>query len=242
MEGKEVRFGIARTALVATVTTGSSTGAANGMHDSLTPLGGLVTLLMMQFGEVILGGLGTGLSGMLVFVIIGVFIAGLMIGRSPEYLGKKIEPYDMKMAALVILIMPVVVLGFTALAVSTNAGKSSIFNPGPHGFSEVLYAYTSMGNNNGSTFGGLNANTPFYNLTGGVAMLIGRFWLAIPILALAGSLARKQLRPPGAGSLPTHTPMFVLLLIGVVILVGVLTFFPALALGPIVEHVLMITR
>jgi K+-transporting ATPase ATPase A chain len=242
MEGKEVRFGIARTALVATVTTGSSTGAANGMYDSLTPLGGLVTLMMMQYGEVILGGLGTGLSGMLVFVIMAVFIAGLMIGRSPEYLGKKIEPYDMKMAALVILIMPVVVLGFTALAVSTNAGKSSIFNPGPHGFSEVLYAYTSMGNNNGSTFGGLNANTPFYNLTGGVAMLIGRFWLAIPILALAGSLARKQLRPPGAGSLPTHTPMFVLLLIGVVILVGVLTFFPALALGPIVEHVLMITR
>jgi K+-transporting ATPase ATPase A chain len=179
---------------------------------------------------------------MLVFVIIAVFIAGLMIGRSPEYLGKKIEPYDMKMAALLILIMPVVVLGFTALAVSTDAGKSSIYNPGPHGFSEVLYAYTSMGNNNGSTFGGLNANTPLYNMTGGVAMLIGRFWLAIPILALAGSLARKNLRPPGAGSLPTHTPMFVLLLIGVVILVGVLTFLPALALGPIVEHVIMTTR
>ena len=242
MEGKEVRFGIARTALVATVTTGSSTGAVNGMHDSLTPLGGLVTLVMMQYGEVILGGVGTGLAGMLVFVIIAVFIAGLMIGRSPEYLGKKIEPYDMKMAALVILIMPVVVLGFTALAVSTDAGKSSIFNPGPHGFSEVLYAYTSMGNNNGSMFGGLNANTAIYNLTGGCAMLIGRFWLAIPTLALAGSLARKQLRPPGAGSLPTHTPMFVLLLIGVVILVGVLTFLPALALGPIVEHVIMTTR
>lgn len=242
MEGKEVRFGIARTALVATVTTGSSTGAVSGMHDSLTPLGGLVTLVMMQYGEVILGGVGTGLAGMLVFVIIAVFIAGLMIGRSPEYLGKKIEPYDMKMAALVILIMPVVVLGFTALAVSTDAGKSSVFNPGPHGFSEVLYAYTSMGNNNGSTFGGLNANTAFYNLTGGCAMLIGRFWLAIPTLALAGSLARKNLRPPGAGSLPTHAPMFVLLLIGVVILVGVLTFLPALALGPIVEHVIMTTR
>jgi len=242
MEGKEVRFGIVRTALVATVTTGSSTGAANGMHDSLTPLGGLVTLVMMQYGEVILGGVGTGLSGMLVFVIIAVFIAGLMIGRSPEYLGKKIEPYDMKMAALVILIMPVVVLGFTALAVGTDAGKSSILNPGPHGFSEVLYAYTSMGNNNGSAFGGLSANTPFYNLTGGIAMLIGRFWLAIPTLALAGSLARKHLRSQGAGSLPTHTPMFVLLLIGVVVLVGVLTFLPALALGPIAEHLLMMNR
>jgi K+-transporting ATPase ATPase A chain len=242
MEGKEVRFGIARTVLVATATTGTSTGAANGMHDSLTPLGGLVTLIMMQFGEVILGGVGTGLAGMLMFVIITIFVAGLMIGRTPDYLGKTIEPYEMKMAALVIVIMPMVVLGFTAVAVTTDAGEGSIFNPGPHGFSEVLYAYTSMGNNNGSTFGGLNANTAFYNLTGGMAMLMGHFWTAIPTLALAGSLARKKLRPPGPGSLSTHTPLFVALLIGIVISVGILTFLPALALGPIVEHLLLMSE
>ncbi len=208
MEGKELRFGIARAALVATVTTGSSSGAANGMHDSPMPLGGLVTLVMMQCGEVLLGGVGTGLAGMLVFPIIAVFVAGLMIGRTPEYLGKKIEAYDMKMVSVIILVMPAAVLGFTALAVVTTGGTSSIFNPGPHGFSEVLYAYTSMANNNGSTCGGLNANTPFYNVTGGVAMLLGRFWLAIPTLALAGSLARKPLRAAGSGTVPPIHPCF----------------------------------
>ena len=239
MEGKEVRFGIARSALFATVTTAISCGAVNSMHDSFTPLGGLVPLFMMQFGEVILGGVGSGLYGMLVFAIIAVFIAGLMVGRTPEYLGKKIEPYEIKMASLLILIMPIVVLGLTAVATVTDAGKASILNPRPHGFSEILYAYSSMGNNNGSAFGGLNANTVFYNTTGGLAMLMSRFWLAIPTLALAGSLARKKLIPPGPGTLPTHTPLFVVLLIGVVLLVGALTFVPALALGPIVEHLLM---
>ncbi|WHZ28215.1 MAG: potassium-transporting ATPase A chain [Nitrospira sp.] len=239
MEGKELRFGIARTALFAAVTTATSTGAIDSMHDSLTPLGGLVPLFLMQFGEVILGGVGSGLYGMIVFAIIAVFVAGLMVGRTPEYLGKKIEPYEMKMAALLILIMPIVVLGFTALAISTETGRSSILNPGPHGFSEVLYAYTSQGNNNGSAFAGLNANTPFYNLTGGIAMLISRFWLAIPTLALAGALARKKMVPAGPGTLPTHTPLFVVLLIGVVVMVGALTFLPALALGPIVEELMM---
>jgi K+-transporting ATPase ATPase A chain len=209
------------------------------MHDSYTPLGGLVPLFLMQFGEVVFGGVGSGLYGMIVFAIIAVFIAGLMVGRTPEYLGKKIEPYEMKMASLLILIMPIVVLSFTALAISIEAGRSSILNPGPHGFSEVLYAYTSQGNNNGSAFAGLNVNTPFYNLTGGLAMLISRFWLAIPTLALAGSLARKKLVPAGPGTLATHTPLFVMLLIGVVIMVGALTFLPALALGPIIEHLLM---
>ena len=209
------------------------------MHDSYTPLGGLVPLFLMQFGEVVFGGVGSGLYGMIVFAIIAVFVAGLMIGRTPEYLGKKIEPYEMKMAALLILIMPIVVLGFTALAISTEAGRASILNPGPHGFSEVLYAYASQGNNNGSAFAGLNANTPFYNLTGGLAMLISRFWLAIPTLALAGALARKKLVPAGPGTLPTHTPLFVVLLIGVVVMVGALTFLPALALGPIVEELMM---
>ncbi|MDN5942253.1 MAG: potassium-transporting ATPase subunit KdpA [Nitrospira sp.] len=242
MEGKEVRFGIARSALFATATTATSTGAVNSMHDSFTPLGGLVPLFMMQFGEVILGGVGSGLYGMVVFAIIAIFVAGLMVGRTPEYLGKKIEPYEMKMASLLILIMPMVVLGFTAVASVTGVGTSSIFNPGPHGLSEMLYAYTSMGNNNGSAFGGLSANTPFYNLTGGLAMLISRFWLAIPTLALAGSLARKKLVPASPGTLPTHTPLFVVLLIGVVVLVGALTFVPALALGPIVEHILMVSR
>ena len=242
MEGKETRFGVARSALFATVTTATSTGAVNSMHDSFTPLGGLIPLLMMQFGEVILGGVGSGLYGMLVFAIIAVFIAGLMVGRTPEYLGKKIEAYEMKMAALLILIMPIVVLGFTAVAVVTESGTSSILNPGAHGFSEILYAYTSQGNNNGSAFGGLNANTPFYNVTGALAMLVSRFWLAIPTLALAGSLARKKMVPPGLGTLPTHTPLFVGLLVGVVIMVGALTFVPALALGPVVEHLLMVAR
>ncbi len=240
MEGKEARFGIVNSVIWASVTTAASNGSVNSMHDSYTPLGGFVPLFLMQFGEVVFGGVGSGLYGMIVFAIIAVFVAGLMVGRTPEYLGKKIEPYEMKMAALLILIMPIVVLGFTAVAVMTQAGKTSIFNPGPHGFSEVLYAYSSQGNNNGSAFAGLNANTPFYNLTGGIAMLISRFWLAIPTLALAGSLARKKLLPVGPGTLPTHTPLFVVLLIGVVLLVGALTFIPALALGPIAEHLLMV--
>lgn len=242
MEGKETRFGIANSILWAAVTTAASNGSVNSMHDSYTPLGGLMPLFLMQFGEVVFGGVGSGLYGMIVFAIIAVFVAGLMVGRTPEYLGKKIEPYEMKMASLLILIMPMVVLGLTALAVSTTAGTSSVLNPGAHGFSEILYAYTSMGNNNGSAFGGLNANTPFYNLTGGIAMLISRFWLAIPTLALAGALARKKLVPAGPGTLPTHTPLFVVLLLGVIVLVGALTFVPALALGPVIEHILMASR
>jgi K+-transporting ATPase ATPase A chain len=239
MEGKELRFGITQSVLWSAVTTAASNGSVNSMHDSYMPLGGLVPLFLMQFGEVVFGGVGSGLYGMIVFAVIAVFVAGLMVGRTPEYLGKKIEPYEMKMAALLILIMPIVVLGLTAIAVSTDIGRSSILNPGPHGFSEVLYAYTSQGNNNGSAFAGLNANTPFYNLTGGLAMLVCRFWLAIPILALAGALARKKLVPAGPGTLPTHTPLFVVLLIGVVVMVGALTFLPALALGPIVEALMM---
>ncbi|MEX5217585.1 MAG: potassium-transporting ATPase subunit KdpA [Nitrospira sp.] len=242
MEGKETRFGIARSALFAAVTTATSTGAIDAMHDSFTPLGGLVPLILMQFGEVILGGVGSGLYGMIVFAIIAVFIAGLMVGRTPEYLGKKIEPYEMKMASLVILIMPILVLGLTALAILLDAGTSSILNPGPHGLSEVLYAYTSQGNNNGSAFGGLNADTLFYNLTGGLAMLISRFWTAVPILALAGSMARKKSVPPGPGTLPTHTALFVVLLISVVIMVGALTFVPVLALGPVVEHLQLMNQ
>ncbi len=242
MEGKEVRFGIARSALFATATTATSTGAVDAMHDSFTPLGGMVLLIMMQFSETILGGVGSGLYGMLIFVIVAVFIAGLMVGRTPEYLGKKIEVYEMKMASLVVLIMPIIVLGCTALAVSTQAGTSAIANtqPAAHGFSEVLYAFSSMGNNNGSAFAGLGANTLFYNLVGSFAMLVSRFWLAIPTLAIAGSLARKKVVPAGPGTLATHTPLFVALLIGVVVLVGALTFIPALALGPIVEHLLML--
>ena len=239
MEGKETRFGIANSVLWSAATTAASNGSVNSMHDSYTPLGGLVPLFLMQFGEVVFGGVGSGLYGMIVFAIIAVFVAGLMVGRTPEYLGKKIEPYEMKMASLLILIMPMIVLGMTGLAVSTDAGTSSMLNPGAHGFSEILYAYTSQGNNNGSAFAGLNVNTPFYNITGGVAMLIARFWLAIPTLALAGSFARKKLVPAGPGTLQTHTPLFVALLIGVVIMVGALTFLPALALGPIIEHLLM---
>lgn len=238
MEGKEVRFGIANSALWATATTAASNGSVNSMHDSYTPLGGLVPMWLMQLGEVIYGGVGSGLYGMLIFAIIAVFVAGLMVGRTPEYLGKKIEAYEMKMASLVILIPPIVVLGFTALAVVTDAGKATIYNPGVHGFSEVLYAFSSQGNNNGSAFGGLGANNPFYNLTGGLAMLFARYWLAIPTLAIAGSLARKRIVPTGPGTLPTHNALFIVLLIGVVIIVGALTFIPALALGPIVEHLM----
>jgi potassium-transporting ATPase potassium-binding subunit len=240
MEGKEVRFGIAMSALWATATTAASNGSVNAMHDSFTPIGGLIPMWLMQLGEVVFGGVGSGLYGMLVFAIIAVFVAGLMVGRTPEYLGKKIEAYEMKMASLVILIPPAVVLIGTAVAVLAPGGTATIFNPGPHGFSEVLYAFSSAGNNNGSAFAGLGANTPFYNTALGLAMLFARYWLAIPTLAIAGSLARKTIVPPGAGTLPTHTPLFVGLLVGVVLLVGALTFVPALALGPIVEHLTLI--
>jgi K+-transporting ATPase ATPase A chain len=236
MEGKEVRFGIANSALWATATTGASNGSVNSMHDSYTPIGGLVPLWLIQLGEVVFGGVGSGLYGMLAFAIIAVFVAGLMVGRTPEYLGKKIEAYEMKMSSLMILIPPAIVLIGTAIAVALPAGKSSMANPGPHGFSEALYAFSSAGNNNGSAFAGLNANTPFYNTALGFAMLFARYWLAVPALAIAGALARKKTVPPGAGTLPTYTPLFVGLLVGVVILVGALTFVPALALGPIVEH------
>jgi K+-transporting ATPase ATPase A chain len=240
MEGKEVRFGIPNSALWATATTSASNGSVNSMHDSYMPLGGMVTLVMIQLGEVVFGGVGSGLYGMLVFVIVAVFVAGLLVGRTPEYLGHKIESYEMKMASLLILIMPLTVLGFTALGVVMEAGKATIYNPGAHGFSEVLYAFTSQGNNNGSAFAGLGANTPFYNLTGGIAMLIGRYWLAVPTLALAGSLVRKKLVPASGGTLPTHTPLFIFWLIAVILIVGALNFFPALALGPIVEHFMMV--
>ena len=240
MEGKEVRIGIVNSAIWATATTAASNGSVNSMHDSFTPLGGLVPLFMIQLSEVIFGGVGSGLYGMLIYVIIAVFVAGLMVGRTPEYLGKKIESYEMKMASLIILVPPLLVLVCTALAVVTEAGKAGAANPRAHGFSEILYAFSSMGNNNGSAFAGVSANTPFYNLLGGVAMLASRYWIAVPALAIAGALARKKLVPAGLGTLPTHTPLFVAMLIGVVIIVGALTFIPALALGPIVEHLLMI--
>jgi potassium-transporting ATPase potassium-binding subunit len=236
MEGKEVRFGIANSALWAIATTAASNGSVNAMHDSFTPLGGLAPLWLIQLGEIIFGGVGSGLYGMLMFVLITVFVAGLMVGRTPEYLGKKIEAFEIKMASLVILIPAAVVLIGTAAAVIIKPGLAGIFNPGPHGFSEILYAFSSAANNNGSAFAGLNANTFFYNITLGCAMLIGRFWLMIPVLAAAGSLARKKLVPAGAGTLPTHTPLFVLFLVAVIILVGALTFIPALALGPIAEY------
>jgi K+-transporting ATPase ATPase A chain len=240
MEGKEVRFGIVNSTIWATATTAASNGSVNSMHDSYMPLGGMVTLVMMQLGEVVFGGVGSGLYGMLIFVIVAVFVAGLLVGRTPEYLGHKIEAYEMKMASLLILIMPLTVLGLTALGLLMDAGKAAITNPGAHGFSEVLYLFTSQGNNNGSAFGGINANTPFYNLTGGVAMLISRYWLAVPTLALAGSLVRKNLVPVSEGTLPTHTPLFIFWLIAVVLIVGALNFLPALALGPIVEHFMMV--
>ncbi len=243
MEGKEVRFGIAQSALWASATTAASNGSVNSMHDSYTPLGGLVPMWLMQLSEVVFGGVGSGLYGMLVFAIIAVFVAGLMVGRTPEYLSKKIEAFEMKMATLVILIPPLVVLCGAAIGVATDWGKAGILNTGgPHGFSEVLYAFSSAGNNNGSAFAGLNANTPFYNVALAVVMLIARYWLAIPVLAIAGSLARKNATPVSTGTLPTHTPLFVMLLVGVVILVGALTFVPALALGPIVEHLMMVAE
>jgi K+-transporting ATPase ATPase A chain len=240
MEGKEVRFGIASSALWATATTSASNGSVNSMHDSYTPIGGLVPMWLMQLGEVVYGGVGSGLYGMLVFAIVAVFVAGLMVGRTPEYLGKKIEAYEMKMASLIILIPPAVVLIGTALAVVAPPGKAGMLNVGPHGFSEALYAFSSAGNNNGSAFAGLSANTPFYNTALGWAMLFARYWLAIPALAIAGSLARKKAVPAGPGTLPTDTALFAGLLVGVVILVGALTFIPALALGPIVEHLTLL--
>jgi K+-transporting ATPase ATPase A chain len=240
MEGKETRFGIANSALWATATTSASNGSVNAMHDSFTPLGGLVPMWLIQLGEVVYGGVGSGLYGMLMFAIVAVFVAGLMVGRTPEYLGKKIEAYEMKMSSLVILITPALVLIGTSVAVVTAAGKAGIANPGIHGFSEILYAFSSASNNNGSAFAGLSANTPFYNTALGLAMLFGRYWLAVPVLAIAGSLARKKIVPSGPGTLATCTPLFVVLLVGVVILVGALTFVPALALGPIVEHLTLI--
>jgi K+-transporting ATPase ATPase A chain len=239
MEGKEVRFGITNSALWATATTAASNGSVDSMHDSYTPLGGLVPMALMQLGEIVFGGVGSGLYGMLVFVIIAVFVAGLMVGRTPEYLGKKIEVFEIKMAALVILIPPMVVLLGTALAVVTDTGTASMLNTGPHGFSEALYAFSSAGNNNGSAFAGLNANTPFYNITLGIAMLIARYALIVPVLAIAGSMVQKKKVPPSGGTLPTHTPLFAGWLIAVIVLVGALAFLPALALGPIVEHLLL---
>ena len=240
MEGKEVRFGIANSALWATATTSASNGSVNSMHDSYTPFGGLVPLWLIQLGEVVYGGVGSGLYGMLMFAIVAVFVAGLMVGRTPEYLGKKIEAYEMKMASLVILITPALVLIGTSIGVATTAGRAGILNPGIHGFSEVLYPFSSATNNNGSAFAGLSANTPFYNTALGLCMLFGRYWLAIPVLAIAGCLPRKKTVPAGPGTLPTATPLFAGLLVGVVILVGALTFVPALALGPIVEHLTLI--
>jgi len=239
MEGKEVRFGIANSALFTTVTTDASCGAVNNMHDSLMPLGGLVPLVNIQLGEIIFGGVGSGLYGMLLFAIIAMFVAGLMVGRTPEYLGKKLESHEVKMALLAILILPLSILGFTALASVLDVGLAGRNNMGPHGFSEILYAYTSATGNNGSAFAGISANTPFYNTTIGFAMVIGRFLMIVPMLAVAGSLAAKKIVPPSAGTFPTHTPLFVGLLTGVILIVGGLTFFPALAVGPVVEHFAM---
>lgn len=239
LEGKEVRFGIANSALWATATAATSNGSVNSMHDSFSPLGGMVPIWLIQLGEIVFGGVGSGLYGMLVFVIVAVFVAGLMVGRTPEYLGKKIEAFEMKMASLVILIPAALVLVGAAVAVVTKAGLAGVANPGPHGFSEILYAFSSAGNNNGSAFAGLSVNSPFYNTLLGMAMLFGRFWVMVPVLAIAGSLAAKKQVPAGAGTLPTHTPLFIMLLIGVIVLVGALTFFPALALGPIAEQFLV---
>ncbi|MFU0503146.1 potassium-transporting ATPase subunit KdpA [Pseudaminobacter sp. NGMCC 1.201702] len=240
MEGKEVRFGIALSALFAVVTTAASCGAVNAMHDSFMPLGGMIPLVNMQLGEVIIGGVGAGLYGMLLFVILAIFIAGLMVGRTPEYLGKKFEAKEVKMTMLAILSLPLAMLGFTAMAVVLPAGLASLANQGPHGFSEILYAYTSGAANNGSAFAGLSANTPWYNVTIGLAMLMGRFLIIVPVLAIAGSLAAKKTVPASVGTFPTHGGLFVGLLVGVVLIVGGLTFLPALALGPIVEHLAMV--
>jgi K+-transporting ATPase ATPase A chain len=240
MEGKEARFGVADSTLWATATTAASNGSVNAMHGSFTPLGGLVPMFLMQLGEVVFGGVGSGLYGMLMFAIVAVFIAGLMVGRTPEYLGKKIEAYEMKMASLTLLIPCVVALLGTAVASVLAVATSKVGNPGAHGFSEILYAFSSAGNNNGSAFGGLSANNPFYNFALGIAMWISRYWLIIPVLAIAGSLGRKRQVAVTAGTLPTHTPLFVLMLVGVVLLVGALNFVPALALGPVAEHLQMV--
>jgi K+-transporting ATPase ATPase A chain len=237
MEGKEVRNGIAESSLFATITTDASCGAVNGMHDSFTPLGGMVVLINMMFGEVVFGGVGSGLYGMLIMVVLSVFIAGLMVGRTPEYLGKKIESYDMKMTMLYVLIFPLIILTFTAIFVLLpTIGLSSLANQGPHGFTEILYAFTSSAANNGSAFAGLNANTWWFNMMLGCTMLIGRFLMMIPVLALAGNLAQKKSVPPSPGTFPVNTSLFTVLLVGVVLIVSALTFFPALTLGPILEH------
>ena len=239
MEGKEVRFGITDSALFATVTTDASCGAINGWHDSYTPLGGMVPLVNIMLSEVIFGGVGAGMYGMLIYIVLAVFIAGLMVGRTPEYLGKKIEAYDVKMAMLVALVFPLVILTLAGISTVQPYGTSSISNPGPHGLTQILYAYVSQAGNNGSAFGGLNGNTPWYNITGGLTMLIGRFLMIIPMLAIAGNLAQKKYVPPSLGTFPVTTPLFTVLLIGVILIVGALTFFPALSLGPILEHLLM---
>ncbi len=239
MEGKEVRFGIADSALFATVTTDASCGAVNSMHDSFTPLGGMVPLVNIMLGEVVFGGVGAGLYGMLIFVVLTVFIAGLMVGRTPEYLGKKIEGFDVKMAMLAVLILPLTILVLAAISVAQPFGLAGITNPGPHGLSQVLYAFTSAVGNNGSAFAGLSANTPWYDTTIGIATILGRFFMIIPVLALAGNLARKKTVPPSPGTFPVTTPLFAVLLVSVVVIVGALTFFPALSLGPVLEHLLM---
>ena len=239
MEGKEARFGIANTALFATATTDASCGAIIGWHDSFTPLGGMVPLVNMMLSEVIFGGVGAGLYGVLIYIVITVFIAGLMVGRTPEYLGKKIEAYDVKMAMLVALVFPIVILIFAAISSVAGFGTSSISNPGPHGLTQIIYAFTSQAANNGSAFGGINGNTPWYNLTGALTMLIGRFFMIIPMLAIAGNLAQKKYVPPSLGTFPVTSPLFTVLLMGVIIIVGALTFFPALSLGPILEHLMM---
>jgi K+-transporting ATPase ATPase A chain len=240
MEGKEVRFGLANSALFATVTTDASCGAVNSMHDSFTPLGGMVPLVNIMLGEIIFGGVGSGLYGMLIFVVLSVFIAGLMVGRTPEYLGKKIESYDVKLSMLYVLIFPLVILVLTGISVlAPSFGTSQLNNVGPHGLSEILYAFTSGTGNNGSAFAGISANTYWYNTTIGMAMLIGRFLMIVPMLGVAGNLASKKMVPPSLGTFPVTTPLFTVLLVSVILIVGALTFFPVLSLGPIVEHLLM---
>jgi len=239
MEGKEVRFGIADSTLFATITTDASCGAINGWHDSYTPLGGMVPLVNIMLSETVFGGAGAGLYGILIYVVLSVFIAGLMVGRTPEYLGKKIESYDVKMAMLVTLVFPLVILVLSGISSVAGFGTSSISNAGPHGLTQILYAFTSMAGNNGSAFGGLNGNTPWYNIAGGMTMLVGRFFMILPMLAIAGNLAKKQYVPPSLGTFPVTTPLFSILLVGVIVIVGALTFFPALSLGPILEHLMM---
>jgi K+-transporting ATPase ATPase A chain len=239
MEGKEVRFGIVASSLFAVITTAASCGAVNAMHDSFTALGGMIPLINIELGEIVVGGVGAGMYGMLLFVVLAIFVAGLMVGRTPEYVGKKIEAREVKMAMLAILILPLMILGWTAVAVVLPGPVASMANAGPHGFTEVLYAYTSQTGNNGSAFAGLTGNIPFYNITGGVAMFVGRFFMIVPAMAIAGSLAAKKSIPPSAGTLPTTGGLFVGLVVGVILIIGGLTFFPALALGPIVEHLAM---